>query len=132
LTLAYDGKLRDRVGPGSTGLGADGTPDGTLTATLSAIGGRTVTRLQLQSSAPGTWDTDAETSAWVLGVARTIDEPLLNHPVTMTVNFAVPDGGSFQLFAADFADIEFRAGVTLSLTATFADGSRATAIVTAP
>jgi len=132
LALSYEGKLRDRVRPGSFGLGADGALDGTLTATLSALGGRTVTRLQLQSSAPGTWDTDGETAAWVLGVARSIDDPLLNDPGTMTVNFAVPDGGSFQLFAADFADIEFRAGVTLNLTATFSDGSSATAIVTAP
>ena len=43
LTLAYNGKLRDRVGQGNTALGPDGVPDGTLTATLSASGGRTVT-----------------------------------------------------------------------------------------
>jgi len=97
-----------------------------------ATGGRTITRLALQSDAPGSWDTDVATSAWLLGVATSLDGPLINDPVTMAVNFAVPDGGSFQLFAADFADIEFRAGVTLKLTATFSDGSSATAIVTAP
>ncbi len=40
LTVAYDGKLRDRLGPGSVGLGADGALDGTLTATLAATGAR--------------------------------------------------------------------------------------------
>src|SRR5438270_5370845 len=35
LSLAYNGKLRDRVGQGNTALGADGAMDGTLTATLS-------------------------------------------------------------------------------------------------
>src|SRR5204862_246890 len=76
LALTYNGKLRDRVGPGSLGLGADGALDGTLTVTLSAAGGRTVTRLQLQSSAPGTWDTDIATSAWILGAASTLDSAL--------------------------------------------------------
>src|SRR5438876_350275 len=35
LSLAYNGKLRDRVGQGNTALGADGALDGTLTATRS-------------------------------------------------------------------------------------------------
>jgi len=131
LTLSYDGKLRDRVGPGSVGLGADGAMDGTLTATLSAAGGRTVTRLQLQSSAPGSWDTEAATSAWVLGAASTLDGALLNDPATMAVNFAVADGGSFKVFAADYANIEFVPGVTLTLTATFSDGTVLTAMTVA-
>ena len=38
LTLAYNGKLRDRVGQGETALGPDGALDGTLTATLSGSG----------------------------------------------------------------------------------------------
>src|SRR6266403_1809627 len=88
-------------------------------------------RLRLQSSAPGTWDTDAATPAWVLGAATTLDGALLNDPATMAVNFAVPDGGSFQLFAADFAGIEFAIGVTLRLTATFSDGTTATAVTVA-
>src|SRR5947207_582670 len=127
LTLSYDGKLRDRVGPGSLGLGADGALDGTFTVTLSASGGRTITRLQLHSSAPGTWDTDAATSAWLLGVARTLDGVILNDPATIAVNFAVADGGSFRLFAADWAGIEFVPGTTLTLTATFSDGTTASA-----
>src|SRR5207237_5508034 len=47
LNLAYNGKLRDRVGQGNTALAADGALDGTLTATLSASGGRTGTRVML-------------------------------------------------------------------------------------
>ena len=131
LTLSYDGKLRDRVGPGSVGLGADGALDGTLTATLSAAGGRTVTHLQLHSSAPGTWDTEAVTSAWVLGAASSLDGPLLNDPATMAANFAVADGGSFKVFAADFADIEFAPGTTLTLTVRFSDGTTLTAMTVA-
>ena len=131
LTLTYNGMLRDRVGQGNLALGGDGSLDGTLTATLRAPGGRTITRLQLQSSAPGTWDTDAATPAWVLGAATTLDGAFLNNPATMAVNFAVPDGGSFQLFAADFAGIEFAPGVTLTLTATFSDGTTAAAITVA-
>jgi len=101
LTLTYNGKLRDRVGAGRLALGADTELDATLTATLSAAGGRTITRLQLQSSAPGAWDTQATTPAWVLGVASTLDGALVNDPMTMAVNFPVADGGSFYLFAAD-------------------------------
>ena len=132
LALSYNGKLRDRVGPGNFGLGPDGEFDGTLTVTLTATGGRTLTRLSLHSSAPGTWDTDSTTSAWVLGVASTLDSVLLNDAITMAINFHVDDGGTFRLFAADFANIEFLSGVTISLTATFSDGSSATGIVTVP
>ena len=62
--------------------------------------------------APGT----PTTPAWVLGAASTLDAPLLNDPVTTAVNFPVADGGSFYLVAADYADIEFVSGVTLTLT----------------
>ena len=96
LALSYDSKVRDRVSQGNRGLGADGALDGTLKVWLSAPGGRTITRLQLQSSAPGTWDTDNTTSAWVLGVATTLDSALLNDPATMAVNFHVADGDSFD------------------------------------
>ncbi|HYR14858.1 MAG TPA: hypothetical protein VEQ67_11655, partial [Mycobacterium sp.] len=131
LTIFYGGKLRDRVGADNVGLGGDGAVDGTLTATLTAAGGRTITRLQLQSSAPGSWDTDAATSAWALGVASTLDGPLLNDAAMMAVNFTVADGGTFRLFAADYADLEFAPGVTLTLTATFSDGTTAAAVAIA-
>jgi len=46
----------------------------------------------------------------------------------------VPDGGTFVLFASDFPTppngIEFRPGNTHTLTATFADGSNASATTT--
>src|SRR5262249_5188306 len=35
LTLVYNGKLRDRVGPDDTALAGDGLADGTMTLTLS-------------------------------------------------------------------------------------------------
>jgi hypothetical protein len=136
LTLAYNGKLRDRVGQGETALGPDGTPDATLTATLSASGGRTVTGLRLDSnwaSAPGIWLTSSPgTTHWVLAVAPTLDGAVLNAPGTLAVNFPVTDGGSFVVFAADYQGSEFLPGRTLTLTATFADGSTATASTTVP
>src|SRR5207247_1091739 len=130
LTLTYNGMLRDRVGLGNTALGPDGAMDGTLTATLSASGGRTVTALRLDSSAPGIWDTDSGTAYIVLGAAPTLDGALLNSPGTMAVNFPVADGGSFILFASDYQASEFLPGRTLTLTATFADGSTASAVTT--
>src|SRR5258705_428053 len=94
LTLVHNGKLRDRVGQGDMALAPDGTPDGTLTVTLNALGGRTVTGLRLDSDAPGIWDTTSGNGWWVLGVATTLDGALLNAPGTMVVNFPVADGGS--------------------------------------
>jgi subtilisin family serine protease len=136
LTLAYNGKLRDRVGQGDSALGPDGAPDGTLTATLSASGGRTITALRLNSdwpTAPGVWRTSSPgTGNWVLGVAPSLDGALLNTAGSMAVNFAVADGGSFVVFAADYQGSEFLSGRTLTLTATFSDGSTAVASTTAP
>jgi len=132
LTVTYNGKLRDRVGQGNTALAADGALDGTLTATLSASGGRTVTGLQLQSSAPGTWDTTSGTEYWVLGVASSLDGGLLNASGTMAVSFTVANGGSFVVFASDYQNVEFTTGRTLTLTATFSNGTTATAVTTAP
>ncbi|MDO8475208.1 MAG: kelch repeat-containing protein, partial [Candidatus Rokubacteria bacterium] len=117
LALAYNGKLRDRVGQGNTALGPDGAFDGTLTATLSASGGRTVTALRLDSNAPGTWDTTSGGSGfWVLAVAPALDGALLNAPGTMAVNFPVANGGTFVLFASDYLNSEFLPGRTLTLT----------------
>jgi len=132
LTLAYNGKLRDRVGQGDTALGADGALDGTLTVTLSATGGRTVTALRLDSTGPGTWDTTGGNVWWLLAAAPTLDGALLNAPGTMAVHFPVADGGSFVLFASDSQGIEFLSGRTLTLNATFSDGSTATTSTTVP
>ena len=132
LTLVYNGLLRDRVGQGNTALGPDGALDGTLTVTLSAPGGRTVTALRLDSNAPGTWDTSSDTGFWALAVAPSLDGAILNAPGTMAVNFPVADGGSFVVFASDYQGIEFLSGRTLTLMATFADGSSASAVTTVP
>ncbi|HEV8226055.1 MAG TPA: S8 family serine peptidase, partial [Methylomirabilota bacterium] len=129
LTLAFNGTLRDRVGQGNLALGADGALDGTLTATLSAQGGRTITALRLDSNAPGTWTTN-DPGFWVVGVATTLDGPLLNAPGSMAVNFPVANGGNFLLFASDYLSSEFLPGRTLTLTATFSDGSSASAVTT--
>mgnify|MGYP003296624267 CR=1 FL=1 len=43
----------DRVGQGHSALGPDGALDGTLTAPLSAAGGRTITGLRLDMVADG-------------------------------------------------------------------------------
>jgi len=136
LTLAYNGKLRDRVGQSDTALGPDDTLDATLTASLSAPGGRTITALRLDSNwatAPGIWRTSSPgTGNWVLAVAPALDAPSLNAPGTLTVNFPVADGGSFVVFAADYLGSEFLPGRTLTLTATFSDGSTASANTTVP
>ena len=132
LSLAYNGKLRDRVGQGNTALGADGALDGTLTATLSAPGGRTITGLRLDSSQPGVWDTDGASMYWALGVASSLDGALLNAAGTMAVNFPVANGGSFILFASDSQGTEFLSGNTLTLTATFSDGTSATTVIVVP
>jgi len=136
LTLTYNGKLRDRVGQGETALAPDGTLDATLTATLSASGGRTVTALRLESNWPtwpGTWLTSSPgTGHWVLAVAPTLDGTVVNAPVSLAVNLPVADGGSFVVFAADYLNGEFSPGNTLTLTATFSDGTTATAATTVP
>jgi hypothetical protein len=132
LSLTYNGKSRDRVGQGNTALAPDGVADGVLTATLSASGGRTVTGLALQSSGPGAWDTDGGTQSWALGVATAFDGPLLNNPATAAVSFPIADGGTFVLFASDFGGIEFVPGATLTLTATFSDGTTASAVARVP
>jgi hypothetical protein len=120
------------VGQGNTALAADGALDGTFTATLTASGGRTITALRLDSSAPGVWDTTAASSYWALGVAPSLDAALVNNASTAAVSLPVADGGSFVLFASDYNGIEFLPGVSLTLTATFSDGTTATAVTRAP
>ena len=130
LTLTYNGMLRDAVGPSNTAAGPDGALDGVMTVTVHASGGRTVTGVRLASDGPGTWDTDSGTLFWVLGVAPTASGALLNAPATMAVSFPVADGGSFVAFASDSQGIEFLPGRTLTLTATFSDGTTSTAVTT--
>jgi len=136
LTLAYNGKLRDRVGQSETALGPDGTLDATLSATLSASGGRTITALRLESNWPtwpGAWLTNSPgTGHWVLAVAPTLDGAVVNAPASLAVNLPVADGASFVVFAADYLNGEFSPGNTLTLTATFSDGSTAVGTTKVP
>jgi len=131
LTLAYNGKLRDKVGGGDTFLGGDGAADATMTLTLSAAGGRTITALSLNNGIGGVWDTTAPNASWLLGVAPSLDATLLNNAMTMAVNTMVTDGGSLRLFASDYNGGQgFATGRTLTVTVTFADGSSAQAVTT--
>src|SRR3989440_5267388 len=124
LTLAFNGKLRDKVGVGDTARTGDGAFDGTLTMTLSANGGRTVTALRLSNGIGGAWDTVSPNAAWLLGVATSLDGPLLNDITTMAVNTTVADGGSLRLFASDYGGgLGFATGRTLTIIATLADGT---------
>jgi hypothetical protein len=130
LVLAYNGKIRDRVGQGDLALGPDGALDGTFTVTLlSGSGNRTVTRLDFSRSGGGNWDTvPANGYYWALGAASSLDGPLYNSSDTR-VNFAVSDGGSFNIFASDQNDALYGPGSIFTLKATFTDGSTTTTSV---
>src|SRR5215510_2115150 len=133
IALNYNGKLRDRVGQSETALTADGSLDGTFTVTLQAgSGNRTVTSLDLRRSVnTGIWDTIPNNGYWVSGAASSLDAPLLNAS-NGTVNFAVADGGTFNIFASDQNDALYSPGSLFILKATFADGSTASANVSLP
>jgi hypothetical protein len=124
MSLVYNGRLRDRVGQGDTALTADGAADATITMTLSAPGGRTVTALQLSNGAGGAWDTISPNTSWVIGVAPTLDAALVNNTTTTAVSTFVADGGSLILFASDYGGGQgFAPGRTLTVTVTFSDGT---------
>ena len=132
LTLVYNGLQRDRVGAGNAALSGDRALDGTLTMTVSGSGGRVLTGLRLDSSAPGTWDTNSGTGYWVLGVAPGPDEPLLNQPGTMAVAITPGEGETLYLFAADYQNKEFLSGRRLTVRATFAGGVTVTTTIVIP
>jgi subtilisin family serine protease len=133
LSLAFQGKLRDKVGANPTAFGPDGALDGTFRVTVEAGSGpRTVTKLELRrNGGAGIWDTDPATSYWALGAAAGLDSALLNNG-SGVVNFAVADGGSFYVFSADFNPSPYTSGTSFSLTGTFADGSVVTVTTTVP
>ena len=127
VSLAYLGKLRDKVGAGPS---PNGALDGTFRVTFEAgSGARTVTRLELRSSG-GTWDTDPATPHWVLGASVSLDSPLLN-AANGAVSFGVADGGGFNVFASD-PNSAFTPGASFSLTVILADTSVATVSTTIP
>ncbi|HWC01721.1 MAG TPA: S8 family serine peptidase [Methylomirabilota bacterium] len=132
VTLAWNGKIRDRVGQGEAALAGDGGLDGTLTATLVGPG-RTVKQLVLDAggAASGRWDTVPGNGYWVLGAADGWEAPLQNAG-NGSVNFPVATDGSFAVFATDYFNAKFVAGTTLTLTVTFTDDTVATASVLVP
>ena len=131
MSLTIDGKLRDRVGSANLSRTADDQLDAEFHATVTSGGPRTITFLKLTNSIGGVWDTDGSTGFWTLGVALTPGGPLLNSPDD-SVNFAVSNGDSFYLFAADFNNTEFLAGRVFVLTVTFADGTTALGNLSVP
>jgi hypothetical protein len=67
---------------------------------------------------------------WVLGVADSLDGPLLNTS-DGAVSVTLPEGGGAVRFASDLLDL-FVPGSVFTLTANFADGTIASASVTVP
>jgi len=130
MTLAFAGKIRDRVGQHISAVGPDGALDGAFFFTLApGAGPRTLTRLELRRAGPiGIWDTDPVSPYWVLGVAASLDGPLLN-TADGAVSLTLPEGSGAMLFAADLGDL-FVLGSDFTLTATFADGTTASASTT--
>jgi len=131
LTLAYLGKLRDRVGKGNSAVSPDGALDGTFTLKLeTGSGARTLTQLQLRrTDGAGGWDTIPSTTQWVLGAAAGLDAPLANTS-TGSLTLALSEGQTTDLFAADLSPTLFVAGKTFRITANFSDGTTATADTT--
>jgi subtilisin family serine protease len=133
LGLAFLGRLRDKVGRSSSAFTADGTLDGSFSVTLvSGSGSRTVTNLELRRTGSiDLWDTNSSTAPWALGASSSLDSALLN-AANGTVSFAVADGGAFYVFASDNNPTPFVGGATFMVTASFADGTSASANVTLP
>jgi hypothetical protein len=132
LSLAFTGQTRDRVGQGNGARAPDGALDGTFVLTLApSSGARTITQLELRrTGAGGVWDTEPTSAFWVLGVATSLDGPLLNTS-SAAVTVPLAPGGTAVLFAADTAGL-FAPGSEFTLTATFADGSTASASAVSP
>src|SRR5213080_4723242 len=131
LSLAFLGKLRDRVGQSNSAFSADGALDGTFRVTVQAGSfARTVTRLELRTGG-GVWDTDLATAHWALGASTSLDGALLNAG-NGTVSFGVADGGAFFVFASAVNPTAFSSGASFTLTANFADGTSASATVSVP
>ena len=127
--MGVDGKLRDRVGTADAALTADGASDNSLTVMLQpGSGNRTVSQLELKRSDNQgiLWNTVSGDGNWILGAAAFLDAPLLN-AFNGSVNFAIADGGTFNVFASDFNNSLFPSGATLILTVRFTDGTTATA-----
>jgi hypothetical protein len=131
VSVAWVGKVRDKVGQGNVALGADGAQDAAFVLTMGAgSGARTITQLELRrSDNNGIWDTSASSPYWILGAAVGLDGPLLNTG-DGSVSVAVTDGSAVHVFASDVSPTLFATGGSFTVTAQFADGSSATATTT--
>ena len=128
ITLSYNGPLQDRVADDNHAVRTDGFLDPTFTVTFPAGGiTRTVTSLRLDSSDGGVWDTSSATGFWTLAAATNLQTASYN-AADDSVNFAVPAGGTFMIFASDwfrgapFPNGLFQKGKGLTLTVGFSDG----------
>jgi uncharacterized protein (TIGR03437 family) len=121
-TLAFNGKLRDRVGRSKIALAPDGDADGTFTLSFPlGVPSRTITNLSLLRTGNGGWDTDPTNGLWVAGAADSLDGALRNN-ANGSVSISVVGGNNLVLFVADNASL-FGSGVQFTLTIRFADGS---------
>ena len=130
IALTFGGQTADRVGQAEFALNADGKLDGVFSVTLNTgSGNRTITRLHLTNTPGGVWNTVGGDGFWSLGVATSTGSALLNAS-NDSVNFGVTEGDTFKIFAADYLDAMFLNGVVFTLTASFSDGSSASASAT--
>src|SRR5262249_150181 len=126
ITLTYNGKLPDRIGQGNIVLAPDGAPDGTLTATINSPGDRTTPALRPRSDAPVTVDTRRATRFVVLPLPPALHGLLLNSPFSLAVALPAAICALSLHVALPIQNLEFLPGRTLTLTATFSDGTIAT------
>lgn len=154
VILTYDGKLQDRLArfdPTPADFvrpyQVDGDLDGTFTVKLAPeLGARTVTSLVLDREDGNLWNTTYNDGVWLLGAAPALDQGLFNAfflqgstipasgPFPGEVRFDVAAGGSFRVFAPDFAGASeiLAPGKSFTLTIGFSDGSTASASVQTP
>src|SRR5437667_331015 len=131
ISLAFLGKLRDKVGQGNGAFSADGALDGNFRVTVQGgVWPRTVTRLELRSSG-GVWDTDPATAHWALGASE-IGRAPVRTPGTSPVRMPVSAGGDLFAFASDLNPTVCNSGTGFALTANFADGTSAVATLSLP
>src|SRR5205809_4706472 len=78
LSLAYLGKVRDKVGGGNAAFSADGGLDGSFQVTVGAgSGARTVTRVEVGGGG-GVVNAVQACALWALGATLGLDSALLN------------------------------------------------------
>ena len=131
VTLGWAGTLRDKVGQ-NYGVIGDGALDGTFTMTFS--GAQTVRQVVVARSPAGSgmWDTIVGNPPWTLGVAKSLDTPLLNLANGALPSVPVTATTVWSFFASDMSPSLFTPGTVFTVTATFSDGTTAAATATIP